>query len=183
MLANYAVFKSGPDYDLLMKKVFQDKVKIANQVSYERHQKTLTDGKKSQFYGSNQTLASYSYFMTRLDFLRVALAMMDDYQNDTCVGQYLKEIQRRAEPWYQNRNTSENAKLWINNYAKEYGGQFYLSFRGMERRNVFGTEGYNGQNMLIDMDNSRIIVTNSAATAWDTKRLMLDVARKGKLPK
>lgn len=181
VLANYAAFKSGSNYDFLMKKVFQDKVKIANQVSYERHQKTLTNGKKSRFYGSKQTLASYSYFMTRLDFLRVALAMMEDYQNDTCVGQYLKQIQKRAEPW-EHREPSENSKFWINNYARKYGGQFYLNFRGMERRNIFGTEGYNGQNMLIDMDNSRVIITNSAATAWDTKRLMLDVVRKGKLP-
>ena len=182
VLANYVAFKSGSYYDRLMKKVFQDKVKIANQVSYEMHRKTLTDGRKSRFYGSKQTLASYSYFMTRLDFLRLSVAMMEDYQNDTCVGRYLKQIQKRAEPWYQNRSTSKNAKLWINNYAREYGGQFYLSFRGMERRNIFGTEGYNGQNMLIDMDNSRIVITNSAATAWDTKRLMLDVVRKGELP-
>jgi CubicO group peptidase (beta-lactamase class C family) len=182
VLANYTVFKSGANYDRLMKKVLQEKVKIAHPVSYEKHQKTLTNGDKSPFYGSKQTLASYSYFMTRLDFLRVALAMMEDYQQETCVGRYLKEIQKRAEPWYLDRYRSENARLWINNFAKKYGGQFYFSFRGMDRRNIFGTEGYNGQNMLIDMDNSRIVITNSAATAWDTKKLMLDVIQKGKLP-
>ena len=45
------------------------------------------------------------------------------------------------------------------------------------------TEGYNGQNMLIDLDNSRIVVTNSAATGWDVRKFMLDVIREGKLPK
>ena len=29
---------------------------------------------------------------TRFDYLRIAKAIMDDYQNDTCVGKYLKEI-------------------------------------------------------------------------------------------
>jgi len=52
----------------------------------------------------------------------------------------------------------------------------------MSSRNIFGTEGYNGQNMIIDMDNSRIVITNSSATAWDTKALMLDVIQNGRLP-
>jgi hypothetical protein len=37
--------------------------------------------------------------------------------------------------------------------------------------------------MLIDMDKGRIVVTNSGATGWNTKTLMLDVIRNGKLPK
>ena len=45
------------------------------------------------------------------------------------------------------------------------------------------TEGYNGQNMMIDMDNSRIVVTNSAATAWDQRVFMLNVIKDGELPK
>lgn len=182
VIANYIVYKSGTNYDSLMRKVFQDKVRIGNQISYEKHAKTFTKGKLSQYYGEPQTLASYSYFMTRLDFLRVAKAMMKDYQDQNCVGQYLKLIQNKAESWYLDRHNSKNAKLWINNYAKAYGGQFYFKFRGMTSRNIFGTEGYNGQNMLIDMDNSRIVITNSAATAWDTKLLMLDVIKSGKLP-
>jgi CubicO group peptidase (beta-lactamase class C family) len=183
VIANYVVFKAGENYDDLMRKVFQDKVKIAHPVSYEKHKKTsLKNFVFSEYYGDLQTLASYSYFMTRLDFLRVAEAMMKDYQNKTCVGRYLRQIQQEAEGWYRGRSDGPRARLWINNYAQKYGGQFYFNFIGMNGRNIFGTEGYNGQNMLIDMDNSRIVITNSAATAWDTKALMLDVIRDGKLP-
>ena len=35
---------------------------------------------------------------TRFDYLRIAKAIMDDYQNDTCVGKYLKEIYKRRIP-------------------------------------------------------------------------------------
>ena len=35
---------------------------------------------------------------TRFDYLRIAKAMLDDYQNDTCVGKYLKEIHKRRIP-------------------------------------------------------------------------------------
>ena len=183
VIANYVVFKAGNNYDDLMRKVFQDKAKIAHPVSYEKHKKTWTVGDLAKYYGDPQTLASYSFFMTRMDFLRVAEAMMKDYQNQTCVGRYLKEAQQNAEPWGTvGDHLRDNSKLWINNYAQKYGYQFYFNFQGMSDRNIFGTEGYNGQNMLIDMDNSRIVVTNSAATAWDTRLFMLNVIKDGVLP-
>ena len=36
--------------------------------------------------------------------------------------------------------------------------------------------------MIIDLDNSRIVVTNSAASAWDVRIFMLDVIENGTLP-
>jgi len=44
------------------------------------------------------------------------------------------------------------------------------------------TSGLHGQNILIDMDRSRIVVTQSAANAWNKRKFMLNVIRDGKLP-
>jgi CubicO group peptidase (beta-lactamase class C family) len=183
VIANYIVFKAGDSYEALMRKIFLDKIKIQNEVTYEQHKKTETNGTFSNYYGQAQTLASYSYYITRMDLLRVAEAIMKDYQNQTCVGQYLKSSQSQALTWLKYRPTNSNANLYLHNYSKKYGAQFYFDFHEMEGRNIFGTEGYNGQNMLIDMDNSRIVITNSAATAWDQKSLLLNVIKDGKLPK
>ena len=183
IIANYIVFKSGNDYDKLMKKVFQDKIKIGNEIAYEKHGQTRKHKKIAKYNGSLQTLASYSYYMTRLDFLRFAEAMMRDYQNKTCVGNYLRESQQQAKKWLKYRPTKKNAQWYLHNYSKKYGSQFYFDFQGLKKRNIIGTEGYNGQNILIDLDNSRIVVTNSAATGWNVKTYMLNVIRKGKLPK
>ena len=184
IIANYIVFKSGKDYDKLMKKVFQDKIKIANEIAYEKHGQSMNKSLTIRKYnGSPQTLASYSYYMTRLDFLRFAEAMMKDYQNETCVGNYLRESQQQAIKWFKYRPTKENAQWYLHNYSKKYGSQFYFDFKGLKKRNILGTEGYNGQNILIDLDNSRIVVTNSAATGWNVKTYMLNVIKKGKLPR
>lgn len=184
IIANYIAFKSGNNYDKLMMQVFQDKIKIKNQVSYEKRGITLTNGVKSNYYGRPYTRASYSYFMNRMDFLRVAEAMMRDYQNNTCVGQYLRQIQNQAKSWPKySPNKNIDSMLWIHNYAKKYGAQFYFDFLGMSERNIFATEGFNGQNMMIDMDNSRIVVTNSAATAFDQRVFTINVIKDGKLPK
>lgn len=182
VIANYIVFRASSNYDILMRKVFQEKVKIAHPVSYEKHANSSTNGKLANYYGRPETLASYSFFMTRLDFLRVAEAMMLDYQNETCVGRYLREAQSQAKKWYKYRPNRDNAHWWLHNYAKKYSAQFYFDFHTMNGRNIMATEGFNGQNMLIDLDNSRIVVTNSAATGWDIKKYMLNVIKDGKLP-
>jgi len=183
IIANYIAFKAGDKYDDLMKKVFQDKIKIKHNVSYEKKGRAKWDKNKSKYRGKPQTLASYSYFMTRLDFLRFAEAIMKDYQNKTCVGNYLRESQNQAKKWYKFRPYRNNSLFWLHNYAKKYGSQFYFDFYEMEKRNIIATEGFNGQNILIDLDNSRIVATNSAATGWDVRKFMLNVIRDGKLPK
>jgi hypothetical protein len=184
IIANYVVFKAGDKYDDLMRKVFQDKIKIENKVSYEKHGQSVFHilDKNPKYNGSPQTLASYSYHMTRLDFLRVAEAIMKDYQNKTCVGNYLRESEQQAKKWYKYR-PSNDKPFWINKYAKKYGSQFLFDFYKMKNRNIIATEGLNGQNIVIDLDNSRIVITNSAATGWNVKTYMLNVIRKGKLPK
>ena len=183
IIANYIVFKSGDKYDDLMKKIFQDKIKIENEVSYEKHGQSRLHKKNPEYNGSPQTLASYSYYMTRLDFLRVAEAMMKDYQNKTCVGNYLRESQQQAKKWPKYNPSGDNSRISLHNNAYQYGSQFYFNFSGMSKRNIIATDGLNGQYMLIDLDNSKIVVTNSAARGWNVKTLALNVIKKGKLPK
>jgi hypothetical protein len=52
----------------------------------------------------------------------------------------------------------------------------------MGARNILLTAGLSGQNIMIDMDNSKIVVTQSAANAWGKEAFMLNVIRDGKLP-
>jgi len=183
IIANYVVFKAGDKYDELMKKVFQDKIKIENKVSYEKHDQSRLHKKNPKYSGSPQTLASYSYHVTRLDFLRIAEAIMKDYQNKTCVGNYLRESQKQALDWYKYGPSHDNSHFWINRYSKKYGSQFYFDYFKMKGRNIIAADGLNGQIMFIDLDNSKIVTTNSAATGWNVKKFVLNVIRKGKLPK
>ena len=163
IIASYVAHKAGDDYDKLLKSVFQDIIKIENAVHFELHRKTSLSIEK--LYGKPQTRASFSFLITRGDLLRVAISMMRDYQQKTCVGNYLRELQKQAISWPKYRPSKNNASLWMHNYAKKYGGRFYFDFHKMDGRNIIGTEGFNGQNILIDLDNSRIVATQSAATA------------------
>ena len=178
VIASYVVFKAGDKYSQLLNYIFQDKVKIKNEVHFQLH--TVSSG--GQHRGQLQTRASYSFMLTRKDLLRVAVAMMRDYQQETCVGNYLRDAQAQAKRWPQYRPSADNSYLWATRYARKYGAQFYFDFYKMDGRNVVLTAGLNGQNILIDMDNSKIVVTQSAANAWDKRALMLNIIRNGKLP-
>jgi hypothetical protein len=182
IIASYVAYKVGDDYEKLLKMIFQDKIKIENKIYFQLHTKTSSSKLKEKL----QTRSSYSFLMTRGDLLRLAISMMRDYQDQTCVGNYLRELQAQAVNWPKYRPSKkiyEKASLYIHNYSKKYGGKFYFDFHKMDGRNIIATEGLNGQNILIDLDKSRIVVTQSAANGWDMRTFMLNVIRDGKLPK
>lgn len=180
VIASYLAHRLGDNYNEFVNKIFQDKIKIENPVYFQLHEKT--GDYQHELWGKLETRASYSFLVTRKDLLRIAVAMMKDYQEQTCVGKYLKKIQLQAKRWYKYAPNKSNSYLWIDRFARKYGAQFYFDFRGMDNRNILATEGRNGQNIMIDLDNSRIVVTQSAATAWDQRTFILNVIRDGKLP-
>ena len=118
---------------------------------------------------------------TRFDYLRIAKAILDDYQNGTCVGKYLKEIHKRRIP--KKLNEERNEPLF--GRTKSYGGQFHMDLPGLKDNVVFMMNGYGGNVILIDMENSRILVVNSlhynnGAYKYNVKKLLLDPIKKGK---
>ena len=164
LISNYAEYKAGDGYNELVRKIFQDKAKVEKPVYYEKSRR-----------------GSYSYWITRKDLLRVAVAMMNDYQADSCVGKYLKDLQSQEKLWPR-YGTAGKKNTNLMNLSRYYGGQFYWGFDGMRDRNILGTDGKNGQNILIDLDNSRIVVTHAIAAGWDVRSLQHKVIKDGKLP-
>ena len=161
LIVDYIKFKTGEDYDKLYSKIFNDKVKIKHSISY--------DNKHSNIKA------------TRFDYLRLAKAIMDDYQNDTCVGKYLKEIHKRRIPKHLNEKRPE-PKF---NHTGSYGGQFHFDYPGLKNKVIFGMGGYGGQAILIDMENSRIVVLNSLhynkdKYKYNVKKLLINPIKKGK---
>ena len=170
LILNYIKFKTGEDYKKLYSKVFNDKIKIKNSILYG------FTSLKEQFGNGHPNIMA-----TRFDYLRIAKAMMDDYQNDTCVGKYLKEIHKRRIP--KKLNEERNEPLF--GRSKSYGGQFHMDYPGLKNKIVFGMNGYGGQAILIDMENSRIVVLNSlhynnAKYKYNVKKLLINPIKKGK---
>jgi len=165
VIMNYVKHKAGDDWDNLLHKVFNEHVKVKNNVQFQR----------SRRFGDFVS-ARYSFYANRYDYLRIAKTMMDDWHNDTCAGKYLKTI-------YENRikkkdNTKEADDVGL--YTSSYGGQFHFDIFGLKKtRKIIGLSGFAGQQILIDLDNKRIIVVNSLYKNYNWKKIVHSAIKKG----
>lgn len=158
IIFNYVIYKTGNNFQNLMNNIFQKKAKIENKAWF--------------VYASERGVrtndARYTFFLTRYDYLRVAKAIMDDWQNDTCVGKYLKTLNNRKI----SKNDERYEKRQIDSYTKSYGGQFHFDMVGAKDRNILGMDGYGGQQIVIDLDNSKIIVINSVHYGYNWSKIV-----------
>ena len=158
VLMNYVIYKAGNDWERLLHKVFNENAKVKNSVYFEK----TREGKGHSI--------RYSFYADRYDYLRIAIAIMNDWNNDTCVGKYLKTIYDRRiiknDGWPELKD--------IVTYTKSYGGQFYFDFYGLEDREIIGLSGFAGQNIVIDTDNGKIIVVNSKYRNYDWEEIIYE---------
>ena len=167
IILNYIWFKSDGNFNKLLDKVFNQKAKIKNEVFFLK-QNFRTVRNKYPVTDESGPLR-YSFRADRYDFLRIAKAMMEDWQNDTCVGKYLKEINDRKII----KNLKYTSNFTAFSYSRSYGGLFHLNFPGFKNRNIFALDGAYGQSIIIDMDRSKIIVINAAHEAYNWSKIAL----------
>ena len=167
VILNYVKYKTGDDWEKLLNKVYSEHVGVKNSVYLQRSKKYL----KTDFIS-----ARYSFYANRYDYLRIAKAMMDDWHNDTCAGKYLKTIYESRVKKKDNTKEADDVGL----YTKTYGGQFHFDIYGIKKtRKIIGMSGFAGQQILIDLDDKRIIVVNSLYKNYNWKKIVHSVIKKG----
>ena len=132
----------------------------------------------------NEQSLGHQFFATRYDYLRIAKSMLDEWQRNSCVGQYLKSI-------HQNRISKNGAQGTRGRVGlpRGYAGFFHTSYKGMKNRAVMGMDGSGGQTILIDFERGRIVATLAVFDgmrfprqgSYDFKRISYDVIKNGSL--
>ena len=160
VIFNYVKFKSGDDFQNLLNKAFQ-KAGIENSVYFNKLKDPVEHGN-----------AHNMFFASRYDYLRIAKSIIDDYQNNTCLGKYYKEIyKQRIEK--KNKGTKHEDPPF--SPGKSYGGYFHMDYAGLKDKVIFGMSGYGGNTVIMDMENSRIVVLNSIH--WSNKKYKYNVKK------
>ena len=159
LLGTYVVHKTGDDFQKLLNKVFQEKAQIEDSVFFTKQENANINDITfwNQFYGN------------RYDYLRVARAILNDWQQDTCVGKYLKSVYDTAIP--KNKRYSSGFRL---GYTEKYAGQFHTHFQGIHRPIVM-MDGFGGQIFVIDFERERIIAIQAIHDNFNFKKLVFDV--------
>ena len=165
VIMNYVIYKTDDDWQKLLNKVFNEHVKVKNSVYFT---KTPKVGRYEKLVGYEQT-GRYSFYATRYDYLRIAKTIMEDWNNDTCAGKYLKTIYERRIEKADNVKDPDDVGL----YTEKYGGQFHFDIFGLKKtRKILGMSGFAGQQILIDVDNKKIIVVNSLYRNYNWKKIV-----------
>jgi len=148
VVGSYLIYKIGDEnFQQLLDDVFKKKARIEGDVFFLKNISAKKDDISiwSQFYA------------TRYDYLRIAKAMLDDWQNDTCAGKYLKTIhERRINKGNWGGRPGTRVTL-----PEGYAGFFHTGYKGMGSRPVMGMDGYGGQTILIDFERGRIVATQA----------------------
>ena len=167
-IMNYTIFKVGDDYQKLLNKVFKEDAKIKNSVFFSKTIRRSFSDKEKGEYGR------YSFYADRYDYLRIAKSIMDHWNNDTCVGKYLKTIyEKRVNKSKKSYDGDRSGQFDVAMYTKKYGGQFHFDIIGLSKRKILGMSGFGGQNIIIDFEKERIIVVNSRDRHYNWKKIVL----------
>lgn len=169
IILNYVLFKTGDNFQDVLNKTFQ-MAGIENDVYFNRLKDPSDEGD-----------ASNMFFASRYDWLRIGTKMIYDYQNKTCAGKYLKTLEtNKIKKKVKGTDFEEPAF----SPGLSYGGFFHMDYPSLKDRSIFGISGYGGNTMLIDMDNSKIVLINSIhfnnkKYKYNIKKLMVKPFKKG----
>ena len=171
LIFNYVLFKTGDDFEKILEKTFNKKAKIKDSVIFWKV-------KNSSKERGN---ANIMFYATRYDYLRIAKAMLDDWQNDTCVGKYLKTIwENRVDKENDKREREGKGDRIQYRFSSGYAGQFQTHYKGInKKRPVMGMHGRGGQHIVIDFERSRIVVTNAIYENFNFPKIVYQPIKKG----
>jgi hypothetical protein len=153
IVASYVLYKMrNKKFKKLVKEILVDKAGIEHNVKAFR---------------KNSNSISYSYFASRYDYLRISIAILEDWNNNTCEGQYLKSL-------YENRVDKKRRNIGIDGYSmtKSYNGQFHTDIPRLKRP-IFVMDGFGGQSHVIDFEKNRIISVMAIHRNYNWKKLVL----------
>jgi len=168
IIMNYTIYKVGDDYQKLLNKIFQEDAKVRDSVYFSKtlRRKSFANEDKGEF-------GRYSFYATRYDYLRIAKSIMDHWNNDTCVGKYLKTIyEQRINKNKKSYNGDRNGQFSVSQYTKKYGGQFHFDIIGLAKKKILAMDGFGGQQVIVDFDSGRIIVVHSLDRHYNWKKIV-----------
>ena len=157
---NYISFKTGHKFSSFINNILKDHVGLAGRLEF--------NGIGDESKGVIQA----NFKATRYDTLRIGIAILNDWNSDTCIGNYLKDV-------YANSISKGQDIGFGDGYSKSYAGFFHTNYPGISDT-VMGMDGYGGIALLINFDDNRIVYTHAVHRNYNYKSLVLKAIDKGK---
>ena len=157
---NYISFKTNLKFKGFLNDVMQNHIGLANRLK-------VNSGGGGEKDGPLQS----NFKATRYDTLRIGIAILKDWRDDTCVGKFLKDI-------YKSRVKKGKYNMG-DGYSQSYAGFFHTGYPNV-KDTVMGMDGYGGIALLINFDDERIIYTHAIHRNYNYKKIVMKAIRDGK---
>ena len=157
---NYISFKTNLRFKDFLNDVMQNHIGLANRLK-------VNSGGGGEKDGPLQS----NFKATRYDTLRIGIAILKDWRDDTCVGKFLKDI-------YKSRVKKGKYNMG-DGYSQSYAGFFHTGYPNVQDT-VMGMDGYGGIALLINFDDERIIYTHAIHRNYNYKKIVMKAIRDGK---
>ena len=157
---NYISFKTNLRFKDFLNDVMQNHIGLANRLK-------VNSGGGGEKDGPLQS----NFKATRYDTLRIGIAILKDWRDDTCVGKFLKDI-------YKSRVKKGKYNMG-DGYSRSYAGFFHTGYPNV-KDTVMGMDGYGGIALLINFDDERIIYTHAIHRNYNYKKIVMKAIRDGK---
>ena len=96
------------------------------------------------------------FYATRYDFLRLGIQVSQDWNSNSCIGNYL--------------NSLEQMKIKANNMKdSDYSGYFWFNKKNKSRHAEM--RGHGGQRIYIDIENGSVLAYHSITNDYDNKSI------------
>ena len=159
---NYISFKTNLRFKDFLNDVMQNHIGLANRL------KVNSGGGGG---GEEDGPLQSNFKATRYDTLRIGIAILKDWRDDTCVGKFLKDI-------YKSRVKKGKYNMG-DGYSQSYAGFFHTGYPNV-KDTVMGMDGYGGIALLINFDDERIIYTHAIHRNYNYKKIVMKAIRDGK---
>ena len=158
---DYISFKTGHRFRKFLNDVVQNHIGLESTLKFSSRNGLERDGNiQSVFYA------------TRYDTLRIGIAILEDWNEDNCVGRYMKDL-------YENRIVKGNYPKWHGyGMARGYAGFFHTEYPHISDT-VMGMDGYGGKALLINFDKNRIVYGHAVHADFNFKKVITDPLKKG----
>ena len=165
---NYLIskFENAKEYKKFLTTIFRDHVGVKDRVSFQK-----TSWSSADF---NEGNSRFTFFAKSHDYLRIANMIIKDFNSESCIGSYLRTLYDNRV----NKNHDGYSAHQSGAYTKQYGGQFHMSFVDLKNRVIFAMDGAGGQQIVMDIENGRVVLVNSVDQHYDWKKLVYNVIKK-----
>ena len=171
LVINYIDHKVPQGFSKLYYQVLNDHIGTEHPVIID-----YSTGYKSELLdlGKGDGRVNLNLYMSRYDYLRFAMTILEDWHSNTCIGNYLKTIhsERKSKGNFKPRDPYGRIDT-----PRGYGGFMHTDWVGFKGRNIISMDGYGGQVIAIDLDLKRVVVINAIHHDYDWKKIVRQVMK------